>query len=376
MTTPANGSYKAGDNLDFTVSFTEAVNTNLPIDRVSGAAAAYGLRTLKSNYVGSAIRVRRSSDNTEQDMGFANGGMDTQGLINFVGAENLLGYSEQMDNWDASSAVVTPNVTTAPDGTNTADKLIGNNGVTGRKAIYQNYTVTNGTQYTFSVYLKAGETTTANIWFDTASSTPAPWMGAGTALNLATGTSANPSAVTMTPVGNGWFRCVSTATTTITAAIHFSISQGEVNGGDITGDGVSGIYVWGGQLNTGASANTYCRTDSALTANGNGFITTWYDQSGNGRNATQATVAKQPQIVSAGTLVTMNGKPAMQYDGSNDSMSSGSFAISQPITRIFAGEMTALSGNNHLLNSYNGTPNTALWMSSSGTLSMYAGSTR
>jgi len=35
-----------------------------------------------------------------------------------------------------------------------------------------------------------------------------------------------------------------------------------------------------------------------------GFVTTWYDQSGNTNNATQATAATQPQIVSSGTLLT------------------------------------------------------------------------
>ena len=53
---------------------------------------------------------------------------------------------------------------------------------------------------------------------------------------------------------------------------------------------------------------------------GNGFVTTWYDQSGNGYNATQPTQANQPQIVSSGVVITENGKPAIQFDGSNDTL--------------------------------------------------------
>jgi len=49
-----------------------------------------------------------------------------------------------------------------------------------------------------------------------------------------------------------------------------------------------------------------------------GFVTTWYDQSGNGNNGTQATAASQPKIVSSGTLVTENGKAALDFDGVND----------------------------------------------------------
>ena len=47
----------------------------------------------------------------------------------------------------------------------------------------------------------------------------------------------------------------------------------------------------------------------------NGFVTTWYDQSGNARNATQTTAANQPQIVSSGSVVLTNTKPAMTFSG-------------------------------------------------------------
>jgi hypothetical protein len=54
---------------------------------------------------------------------------------------------------------------------------------------------------------------------------------------------------------------------------------------------------------------------------GNGFVRTWYDQSGSGRHATQTTTANQPQIVSSGSILTVNSKPALLFDGSNDSLS-------------------------------------------------------
>jgi len=52
-----------------------------------------------------------------------------------------------------------------------------------------------------------------------------------------------------------------------------------------------------------------------------GFVTTWYDQSGNGNNATQTTAASQPKIVSSGTLVTENGKATVDFDGTDDYLS-------------------------------------------------------
>jgi hypothetical protein len=60
---------------------------------------------------------------------------------------------------------------------------------------------------------------------------------------------------------------------------------------------------------------------SALTSfcgSGNGFVTTWYDQSGNGRNATQSTAANQPQIVSSGSVLLQDAKPTIFFDGTND----------------------------------------------------------
>ncbi len=59
------------------------------LDTYSGATAAYSLRKLKCAYGGSAIRVRRSSDNTESDIGFtANGDLDTATMKTFVSSND------------------------------------------------------------------------------------------------------------------------------------------------------------------------------------------------------------------------------------------------------------------------------------------------
>ena len=56
-------------------------------------------------------------------------------------------------------------------------------------------------------------------------------------------------------------------------------------------------------------------TSSLLTfvGSGDGFVSTWYDQSGNGINSTQGSASKQPIIVSSGVVNTLNGKPTMQF---------------------------------------------------------------
>jgi len=50
------------------------------------------------------------------------------------------------------------------------------------------------------------------------------------------------------------------------------------------------------------------------------FVTTWYDQSGNGNDAAQGTASSQPKIVSSGSTILDNGKAAVQFDGSDDNL--------------------------------------------------------
>jgi len=58
------------------------------LDKVPSAYAAYSVRKLRSAYSGSCLKVRRSSDNATQDIGFANGLINTASLLTFCGAGN------------------------------------------------------------------------------------------------------------------------------------------------------------------------------------------------------------------------------------------------------------------------------------------------
>jgi hypothetical protein len=68
----------------------------------------------------------------------------------------------------------------------------------------------------------------------------------------------------------------------------------------------------------------------------NGFVTTWYDQSGNANNATQTNALLQPQIVSSGSVLTINSKPSIKFDGSNDRLTNISGAITTTSSSIFS----------------------------------------
>lgn len=82
----------------------EPVSLNL-FTAYPGATAGYSLRKLDASYAGSAIRVRRSSDNTEQNIGFIGMDLDTTSLSSFVGAGNgfiTKWYDQSGNNRDAA----------------------------------------------------------------------------------------------------------------------------------------------------------------------------------------------------------------------------------------------------------------------------------
>jgi hypothetical protein len=59
---------------------------NLLLDDYPNAAAAYSLRKLDKDYAGNCIRIRRTDNNTESDIGFVNNYLDTTAIKNFCGS--------------------------------------------------------------------------------------------------------------------------------------------------------------------------------------------------------------------------------------------------------------------------------------------------
>ena len=101
------------------------------------------------------------------------------------------------------------------------------------------------------------------------------------------------------------------------------------------------------------------------------FVTTWYDQSGNGNDATQATASAQPKIVSSGSTILENGKPTISFDGLSDYLNMTNYIWTGTIAKsaIVVGNANATSvdqsmiavGNNSVLgNSVNFTSEIAV----------------
>ena len=63
------------------------------------------------------------------------------------------------------------------------------------------------------------------------------------------------------------------------------------------------------------------------------YVETWYDQSGNGNHASQTTAANQPTIVTGSTVVVENGKPAIDFDGIDDSITA-TYTLGTDLTSV------------------------------------------
>lgn len=179
------------------------------------------------------------------------------------GRRNLLTYTEDLSNtaWIKTNSSATPNAVAAPDGTTTADKLVENTANSTHVTAVQ-YAAVTGTTYVFSVYAKAAERTEIRIKASgTSLFTVDPIVrytmsDAGTAA-LAQG---NPTPTRgIEALADGWYRCwmsvtvAASATMTMTCSLYNTVASTDY----YTGDGTSGAYLWGSQLETGSTATAY-----------------------------------------------------------------------------------------------------------------------
>lgn len=75
---------------------------------------------------------------------------------------------------------------------------------------------------------------------------------------------------------------------------------------------------------------------AAFVGANSAYVDTWYDQSGNALDLTQATTADQPRIVNAGTIDVINGQPAVYWHGAAGNNTSLNRATGMPATNLTA----------------------------------------
>ena len=176
------------------------------------------------------------------------------GMQNWSKGSNLVTYSEDFSAWTNQQIIVIPNATTSPIGSGSATKIIA--------------TTVSSTHQINQLSLVASSTCVASIYAKAAGSNTFEVLDGSSAVNgaffdLATESVTNKGTGigTIESVGDGWYRC-----STVMATTGFRIYQPS-SISPISGDGTSGIYIWGAQLEQSSSASAYRLTDGAATLN-------------------------------------------------------------------------------------------------------------
>jgi hypothetical protein len=200
---------------------------------------------------------------------------------------NLILQSETLGTtWTTTNTSISANATTSPANDLTADKVVENT-ATGTHSVNQTVAATISTTYTISAYVKSDGTNRQFCIFMPAAIYT---TGSNSIFNVTTGTIVSDEAGTakITNAGNGWYRCSVTRTSTIAVSGTYQfrlINPAAANPLSYLGDGTSGVFVWGAQLEAGAFATSYIptiasqvtRTADNASMTGTNF-SSWFNQ--------------------------------------------------------------------------------------------------
>jgi hypothetical protein len=194
---------------------------------------------------------------------------ESLGLLIEEARTNLLLRSEEFDDaiWSKARSFIVPNVIVAPDGSLSADKIVETTDSGTHTFASQSISAT-AQNYTVSVFVKKAERKFFQLFgrrdgtnyngvlvdLDTGN-TSAPTRS---------GTNNNASTTRVTSAGNGWWRISMTYTYTTTGT---TVVFGAITDDNTTysypGDGTSGIYIWGAQLEEGTFPTSYIPTQAS-----------------------------------------------------------------------------------------------------------------
>jgi len=178
--------------------------------------------------------------------------------VNFP-SDNGFSFTEDFSNayWTKTRATVTPDATLAPTGYQVADALIDDLTASTTHVVGRSVTFVAGVSYTISIYVKQLANRNIRLDFPTAlfggvSSVGVFNSATGAVLSVSAGTTA-----TSVDRGNGWYQVsiTKTAVTSGSGTVNFFLTSGTAT--SYSGDGVSGVYIWGAQLATTSGLQPY-----------------------------------------------------------------------------------------------------------------------
>lgn len=252
---------------------------------------------------------------------------ESLGLLIEESRTNLLLYSEQFDNaaWVKSNTTISANVIVAPDGTVTADKLVENTSTLVHDCRQVVIKATSQINYAATFYAKAAERTFVRMFLYNEPST----NRIDATVNLSNGTVSyvtsngtwTEGGCSVLAIGNGWYRITVTglSNTLNTVRLLIATSNGPTSGDSVyTGDGYSGIYIWGAQLEAASFATSYIQTVAAAVTRaadaasmtGTNF-SSWYNQGEGGFYTEGSTNGTTGQL---GYFAVSDGTTANEID--------------------------------------------------------------
>jgi hypothetical protein len=210
-----------------------------------------GYKTINGKYYPREMSVTRATTATR---------VNADGLVELV-PYNLLTYSETFSDasWSKNSVTIGGSPVSSPINTLNASVIIENVGPSGFSLSRSISSLSSGV-YTLSAYVKSN----GRNWFALgllSTSNSISWFNIS---NGTIGTVQSASSATITNVGNGWYRCTITVTVASGANTPALFLCNSDNSFNYTGNGTSGIYLWGAQLVEGTQALNYLPTTDRI----------------------------------------------------------------------------------------------------------------